>query len=185
MLHTDPQIVIKQIESVNVMWEATCRLSSNLPSILMIISNEEYQKGSADNHLQAAVLEKTDIVILLEEAPESVRPYISDDLWNVFYIARAFVCRLHLLVNEAINTSPGERTFWFEDTVIKQYLDQFWSENEYSIWLNYPGYGMLITWHHIEQKILEESRKVLDIPSEGELLPDEVRITGFRPSASR
>ena len=186
MLHTDPQIVANQIAAVNCIWRETIKLGEKVPTILDIAMEGEYQDGSFDQDLKATMLDEMQLTEFISNSePESVRPYISDSLWNAFFVGRAFALRLHWLIREGLKTSPGQRKFWKQDIGVKQYLEQLWSEDEYSVWLNASAYSLLTTWSRFQQKILEECRKVLDIHSENEILPDKIKTIGFASAGTQ
>lgn len=177
MLHTDPQIVAKQITSVSAIWESTASLPDP-PLPLILLSDKEYQNLNEGDTVAADVLSEEKIASRMVSHTEWTRPYISDNLWNAFYIARAFSFRLHIIVGKALKMPKGKRVLWRDDLGIRQYFDTFWEEGEYSAWLNVPFHGVRFARDQLEQKVLEECRKVLDIPSEGEMLSEKIRV-GF------
>ena len=177
MLHTDPQIVAKQISSVSAIWNSTVSLPDP-PLPLILLSDKEYQNLNEGDTIVADVLSEEEIASRMISDIEWTRLYISDNLWNAFYIARAFSFRLHIIVGKALKMSKGKRVLWRDDLGIRQYFDTFWEEVEYSAWLNFPFHGVRFARDQLEQKVLEECRKVLDIPSEGEMLPEKIRV-GF------
>lgn len=184
-----PEIVAKQITAVDLIWEKTVSLNGKLPVLLDIITESEYLNGVADKDLRQIVLSDAEMLDLLSDSVEVARPYISDILWNSFFVARAFIGRIHFLMNSDLNKSDG-RLFWTKDKGVGQLLRALWQDDEehYIAWNKLPNPKLLLTWKHFENIILSECRKVLGIDSEESVLPDEViqniskSEIGFKPN---
>lgn len=189
MSNSLPEIVSKQITAVDLIWEETVRLNGKLPVLLDIITENEYLNGEADKNLRQIVLSDAEMLDLFSDSIQVARPYISDILWNSFFIARAFIGRIHFLMNSDLNKSD-ERLFWAKDQGVEQLLRALWQGDEelYMAWNKLPHPKLLLTWRHFENIILTECKKVLGIDSEKSVLPDEViqniskSEIGFKPN---
>lgn len=189
MSNSSPEIVAKQIASVDLIWEQTVRLSGKLPVRLDIITENEYLNGLADTDLRQIVLSDVEMLELFNDSVQVARPYISDILWNSFFLARTFIGRIYFLMTSDLNKSEG-RLFWAKDQGIGQLLRALWQDDEehYIAWNKLPHPKLLLTWRHFENIILSECRKVLDIDSKEYVLPDEViqniskSDIGFKPN---
>ena len=183
------EIVAKQIVSVDSIWGEVIRLSDKLPVRLDIFTESEYLTGSADEQLRQILLSDDEMLNLFNDSIQIARPYISDILWNSFFIARAFIGRIHFLIRSDLS-KPDGRLFWKNDQGIRQLLKTLWQDDEekYIAWNKLSDPKLLLTWRYIENIILTECRKVLDINSEELVLPEEViqNLTkneiGFKPN---
>ena len=183
------EIVAKQIVSVDSIWGEVIRLSDKLPVRLDIFTESEYLTGSADEQLRQILLSDDEMLNLFNDSIQIARPYISDILWNSFFIARAFIGRIHFLIRSDLS-KPDGRLFWKNDQGIRQLLKTLWQDDEekYIAWNKLSDPKLLLTWRYIENIILTECRKVPDINSEELVLPEEViqNITkneiGFKPN---
>ena len=189
MSNFSSETITKQIASVDLIWGETIRLGDKLPVLLDIFTESEYLNGSVDEQLEQMVLSDTEMLALIDNSIQIARPYISDILWNSFYIARAFVGRINFLIRSDIS-KPDGRLFWKNDQGIKQLLKTLWQDNEekYMAWHKLSDPKLLLTWRYIENIILTECRKVLDVDFEELILSEEAiqNLTkneiGFKPN---
>lgn len=189
MSNFSTEIITKQIASVDLIWGQTVHLGNKLPALLDIFTESEYLNGTPDEQLGQIVLSDIEMLDLFDDSVQIARPYISDILWNSFFIARAFVGRIHFLIRSDIS-KPDSRLFWKNDQGIRQLLRTLWQDDEekYIAWNKLLDPKLLLTWRYIENIILTECRKVLDIDFEELILPEEViqnmakNEIGFKPN---
>lgn len=181
MLDANPNIESLQIAAVDTLWREIVSIGGLTPFFIDIFTEEEYVEGSWISKFQMSTL--SEYVDKTSSTIGETRLYLPDEMWNSFYIIRAFVGRLHVLMFLA-QDGQSLNCHWSKDKIIQDLLGTFWNEEEYKRWEVLPVVGKLqITWEWLEYKMLYQCRELIAIEFEPKSLPQDIIKIGFQPNS--
>ena len=165
----------RKLSSVDRLWGKVINLRGSLPPILTfidVLTVDEYKDAKDHPSFQSMSSElspeKISSMVGNKDDPiESVRPYVGEYMWAVFFSYQAIMLRLLFLLH--IGRDDAAKIEWHKDTGIRQLMEAILTPKELEEF-DSTQFGK-VTWiqRRLESKILSASSKVIS----GEEFGDE------------
>lgn len=157
----------RKLSAVDKLWEKIINLRGSLPPILSfidVLTVDEY-KGAKDHpNFQAMSGELSPEIIASivdnKDGPiESIRPYVGEYMWAVFFSYQAIMFRVLFLLH--LGRDDAAKIEWHKDSGIRQLMEAVLTRKELEEF-DSTKFGK-ITWiqRQLESKILSASSKVI------------------------
>lgn len=153
----------RRVNAVDKMWQCITELRDYFsPAVFFfsILYPNEYSSALRIPTIEAGVLKITEqYVVNYQTDLENFRPYLGETLWLQFFIYRALLSRLAILVNWL--KEGKEIPDWREDDGIQQHVKIMLNDNEYRFLMSASPINVRFVFNTIESKMLEEMSCIL------------------------
>jgi len=153
----------RRVNAVDKMWKCITELRDYFsPAVFFfsIIYPDEYSSALTNSTIEAGVLKITEQYIANYPTDlENSRPYLGETLWLQFFIYRALLSRLAILVNWL--KEGKEIPDWREDNGIQQHVKTILNDDEYRFLMSASPTNVQFVLNAIESKMLEEMSYIL------------------------
>lgn len=156
----------KRIEAVEALWKAVIALRERLSPLytaIDILLPEEY--GELLHGRLARVFSQYSTESLAElveqhtDPAESLRPYLSQRAWSLFWIYRAFLTRVvHRVV---VGRDKGEITYWKEDSATMSLLESVLPREQMDRIRSQKLGGLNLARELLEHMLLAELQRII------------------------
>ena len=156
-----------RVESVDKLWRAVLDLKIHYSPVTLFFGMTkpaEYKTTLANSAMFAGLktLDNNYLINFQQDVElnvEILRPYLGETLWLYFFVYRAFLGRLALLVkrlSEGIETGD-----WRQDHGIQQHLKAIFDKDEFNTLMNSDPVEIYYTLNVLDSKVLKEISIIL------------------------
>lgn len=156
----------RRLEAVDELWKSVVKLRDHFsPAIFFfsILHPDEYQNALTKSNMAAAISQIDDEFFVtgadMVASLESQRPYLGETLWLRFFIYRAFVGRLAVLITQIKDGRSIDD--WRKDPGVQQHLSSILTKEEWASLKQASPFDVHYALNLLEAKLLEEISYVL------------------------
>lgn len=157
----------RRLQAIEAMWQAVRRIRTTAPSIVIlqdILLPEEYPKIFTGEVLSGVLdgfshPESFSSVLDDHEAVEANRPFMGEYASSLFFVYRAIVGRLLVLI--LFGKQDGKIVHWTKDSGVRQLLEAVCTADEVDSLFENPIGGVARMLDLVETKILEAASSII------------------------
>ena len=153
----------KRVQAAETTWRSVLDIRNKTATPLMmldILNPSEYQLFVTKKGFRATVPNLEDLQVLETPDIEQSRPFLGDKLFAMVFVYRAIRGRICFLLDRDVQ--KGHVTPWFQDDGVKRLLQEVLSSEELEDFERLSKLRIRWVNNLLEQKILEDLRKVID-----------------------